>query len=484
MATQKIRGNTQIIDASIENTQVSTTAGITLSKLAATTANRALASDGSGFIVATAVTDTEIGYVSGVTSAIQTQLGNKINTSEKGVANGLATLDSGGKIPSSQLSVSAMEYQGTWAASTNTPALSDKSTITIQDLTFTADSAGEAGNAITIEYTSGGTAGSEVVGVNGSAISVQIESGVSTATQIKTAIDGSGPAAALVDTVISGTAGNAQTTVSATNLAGTGSVGDVYVASDAGTVDFGAGNIVFATGDWAIYNGTTWEKSSNTNTVSSVNTQTGAVVLDADDISDTSTTNKFVTASDITNLGNLSGTNSGDEVSATETVEGIAELATQVEVDAGTDTSRIVTPATLASTTLTFAPSSHGSNHTDGTDDVADMVGDSGAGGTHGLVPAPGTGDAAANKYLKADGTWATTPAGPTFSDGEIPSGLLNNSNVTYVLAQTPSPATSLVVYLNGIRQRLTTDYSLATATITMTDAPKSGDNIYVDYRY
>jgi hypothetical protein len=47
--------------------------------------------------------------------------------------------------------------------------------------------------------------------------------------------------------------------------------------------------------------------------VQSVNTATGAVVLDADDIDDTSTTHKFVTSSDITNLGNLSGTNTGDQ---------------------------------------------------------------------------------------------------------------------------------------------------------------------------
>lgn len=39
------------------------------------------------------------------------------------------------------------------------------------------------------------------------------------------------------------------------------------------------------------------------------------------------------------------------------------------------------------------------------------VVGDSGAGGTKGLVPAPGAGDAAANKFLKADGTW-TAPSG------------------------------------------------------------------------
>jgi len=43
--------------------------------------------------------------------------------------------------------------------------------------------------------------------------------------------------------------------------------------------------------------------------------------------------------------------------------------------------------------------------------DVADLVGDAGAGGTHGLVPAPGAGDAASGKYLDADGTW-TVPTG------------------------------------------------------------------------
>jgi hypothetical protein len=39
------------------------------------------------------------------------------------------------------------------------------------------------------------------------------------------------------------------------------------------------------------------------------------------------------------------------------------------------------------------------------------VVGDTGAGGTKGLVPAPAAGDAAAGRFLKADGTW-TIPAG------------------------------------------------------------------------
>lgn len=41
------------------------------------------------------------------------------------------------------------------------------------------------------------------------------------------------------------------------------------------------------------------------------------------------------------------------------------------------------------------------------------VVGDSGSGGTKGLVPAPASGDAAANKYLKSDGTWAA-PVAPS----------------------------------------------------------------------
>lgn len=42
------------------------------------------------------------------------------------------------------------------------------------------------------------------------------------------------------------------------------------------------------------------------------------------------------------------------------------------------------------------------------------MVGDSGSGGTKGLVPAPAAGDAAALKFLKADSTWAAPTSGPT----------------------------------------------------------------------
>jgi len=48
---------------------------------------------------------------------------NGVITSEMGVPNGLATLDSTGKVPSSQLNVQSIEYMGAWDASTNTPTI-------------------------------------------------------------------------------------------------------------------------------------------------------------------------------------------------------------------------------------------------------------------------------------------------------------------------------------------------------------------------
>ena len=63
--------------------------------------------------------------------------------------------------------------------------------------------------------------------------------------------------------------------------------------------------------------------------------------------------------------------------------------------------------------------------HADGTwKAVPVMTGDSGAGGVAGLVPAPSAGDAAASKFLKADGTFAVPPNGYTApSSGTWPVG-------------------------------------------------------------
>lgn len=110
-----------------------------------------------------------------------------------------------------------------------------------QGITLTADAYGAAGNSITIAFTGGGTAGAEVVTVVGTAISVQIQSGVSTVTQVRTAINASTPAAALVDAT--GTSGSTVTTAAA--LALTGGVSGVASTSITGAtaVQTGVGEV-------------------------------------------------------------------------------------------------------------------------------------------------------------------------------------------------------------------------------------------------
>lgn len=58
----------------IVNADINAAAAIAFSKMAALTASRLLVSDGSGVVSVSAVTATEAGYLSGVTSALQTQL--------------------------------------------------------------------------------------------------------------------------------------------------------------------------------------------------------------------------------------------------------------------------------------------------------------------------------------------------------------------------------------------------------------------------
>lgn len=65
------------LSASIVNADIASAAAIAVNKLAALTASRAVASDASGFLTPSATTSTELGYLSGVTSAVQTQLDSK-----------------------------------------------------------------------------------------------------------------------------------------------------------------------------------------------------------------------------------------------------------------------------------------------------------------------------------------------------------------------------------------------------------------------
>ena len=67
-------------NAALNNNRVMKSSGGTIIEAAAITANRALISDVNGIPTHSTVTNTELGYVSGVTSAIQTQLNAKQST--------------------------------------------------------------------------------------------------------------------------------------------------------------------------------------------------------------------------------------------------------------------------------------------------------------------------------------------------------------------------------------------------------------------
>jgi hypothetical protein len=114
------------------------------------------------------------------------------STKDAGSANGVATLDAGGKVPVSELPAAvlgALSYQGTWDASTNTPTLTSS----------------------------------------------------------------------------------------------VGTKGYYYVVSVAGSTNLD-GITNWVVGDWAVYNGTVWQKVDNTDAVTSVNGQVGTVVLTASDV--------------------------------------------------------------------------------------------------------------------------------------------------------------------------------------------------------
>lgn len=72
-------------------------------------------------------------------------------------------------------------------------------------------------------------------------------------------------------------------TNSPTLASGVGTKNNYYIVSTAGSTNLD-GITDWVAGDWVIFNGTVWEKIDQTNLVSSVNGEVGAVVLDAADV--------------------------------------------------------------------------------------------------------------------------------------------------------------------------------------------------------
>ena len=195
-----------------------------------------------------------------------------------GAANGVATLDSGGKVPVSQLPSSVVTYLGTWNAATNTPTLAN----------------------------------------------------------------------------------------------GTGDAGDMYICNVAGTVNFGAGPITFAVGDWVLYGSGTWQKSNGQNgTVTSV-----AASITGNAIG--------ITGSPITTAGTLAFAFAG---TSTQYINGAGNLVTFPTIV--TEAQRLVTEvynetgATLSKGTVVYINGGHGNLPTV---TKAIATGDSTSAQTYGVV--------------------------------------------------------------------------------------------------
>lgn len=95
------------------------------------------------------------------------------------------------------------------------------------------------------------------------------------------------------------------------------------------------------------------------------------------------------------------------------------------------------------------------------------MVGDSGSGGKAGTVPPPGAGDAAAGKFLKADGTWTAPSGGGGSLYFGYGSATASSGQNQITLGSTPVATNAVTVFQNDILvpQSL---YSVSGAVVTL----------------
>src|SRR5579859_5760819 len=112
------------------------------------------------------------------------------------------------------------------------------------------------------------------------------------------------------------------------------------------------------------------------------------------------------------------------------------------------------------------------------------MVGDSGSGGTAGLVPAAPSGSAAAGKFLKADGTFAVPPTGSGTLFGETVA--ISAGSTSGTLSHTPNPVSFLMGFRNGnlMLAGAGKDYTVSGTAITLGTAAVASDVFQFMYAY
>jgi hypothetical protein len=90
---------------------------------------------------------------------------------------------------------------------------------------------------------------------------------------------------------------------------------------------------------------------------------------------------------------------------------------------------------------------------------------------------------------VRVDGTSGAcydSTLAPAFVDYETPGGAINGSNASFTLANTPSPATSLSLYRNGLVQQAGLDYNIqsdGSILFVPVSVPQTGDVLMASYR-
>jgi hypothetical protein len=119
---------------------------------------------------------------------------------------------------------------------------------------------------------------------------------------------------------------------------GVGTKGDLYVVSVAGTTNLD-GISDWQITDWAVFNGTAWEKIDNTDLVVSVNGLTGAVLIGLDEVYDKggSGAGRTITADSgrVSIVGDLTATAGLFEVVQTPSAPGLSATIASIEAQGG-----------------------------------------------------------------------------------------------------------------------------------------------------
>jgi len=236
--------------ALIADANVSGSAAIAYSKLAALTASRALQSSAGGIIEVSSVTSTELGYVSGVTSSIQTQLNAKEPTISL-TANRAVVSSAGGTLAVSATTDTEIGY-----VSGVTSAIQTQ----IDSKTGIADNETITGNWTFNNIITGSITGNAGTVTNGAYINVtnsftSTQNILATTNQLvlgttnTTTISATAPASSAVYTIPDvGTTADFVMTAGAQTIGGAKTFSDdLIVGSNALFVDVSAGNVGIGT---------------------------------------------------------------------------------------------------------------------------------------------------------------------------------------------------------------------------------------------